>query len=225
MAENRPIRHTVLNVAKLINLRNDPELASDVATSDLIGIDGQGIVLGMRVFGEARGQRVAGIDLFIELLRHCAQTGGYPFILGARQEALDAAIIEAKRRFPGLEFAGSRNGYSTSDEALEVVQMIRSSKADCLFVAMPTPHKERFLNAHAEMLGVPFTMGVGGSVDVLAGQISRAPQWMQRSGLEWFHRLLKEPRKMFWRYTRTNGIYAWLIALAILKRENPLKPA
>lgn len=225
MAEKRLTRHTALNVAKLVNLRTDKELADDVATSDIVGIDGKGIALGIRLFGGGSHDRVAGVDLFIELLKHCAATGRRPFILGARQDVLERAIAEARRLFPTLEFAGWRNGYFSQDEAGDVVASIRQSKADCLFVAMPTPHKERFLNLYAGDLGVPFIMGVGGSVDVLAGHVSRAPVWMQNAGLEWFHRLLKEPRKMFWRYARTNFAYALLLARAAVTRRNPLRPA
>jgi N-acetylglucosaminyldiphosphoundecaprenol N-acetyl-beta-D-mannosaminyltransferase len=83
---------------------------------------------------------------------------------------------------------------------------------------MPTPRKERFLHCHGSMLDVPFIMGVGGSVDVLAGAVSRAPPWMQSCGLEWLHRLVQEPRKMFWRYASSNLAFALLIAQALARR-------
>ena len=225
MATRKLMRHTAINVAKLVKLRKDSELAEDVNTSDIVGIDGQGIVYGLRLFGLKSATRVAGIDLFLGLLDHCARTGRKPFILGARQEALDEAIRVAKQNYPGLEFAGARNGYFTRDEHEEVVAEIASSGADCLFVAMPTPHKERFLRAYSERLNVPFIMGVGGSVDVLAGRISRAPAWMQKVGLEWFHRMVKEPRKMIGRYAQTNSVYAWLLTRALITGNNPIEPA
>ncbi|RDC59689.1 N-acetylglucosaminyldiphosphoundecaprenol N-acetyl-beta-D-mannosaminyltransferase [Alteripontixanthobacter maritimus] len=217
-----PVRHTALNVAKLIKLDKDPELAADVRGSDIIGIDGMGIVLGLKMFGVDGAQRVPGVDLFLELLAHCARTGRRPYILGAKQSQLDAAIIEAKRRFPGLEFAGSRHGYFAQEDESEIVTGIRESGADCLFVAMPTPHKERFLNRNASKLRVPFIMGVGGSVDVLAGHVSRAPEWMQQAGLEWFHRMVKEPRKMVGRYASTNSAFAMLLLKTRLSGRNPI---
>ncbi len=222
MAGGRPLRHTAINVAKLVKLMRDPELAEDVCGSDVVGIDGMGIVYGLKLFGLRDIDRVSGVDLMLALMDHCARTGRRPYVLGARQEQLDKALAEARARFPGLEFAGSRNGYFTAEEEPQVVADIRASGADCLFVAMPTPRKERFLKAHADALGVPFVMGVGGSIDVLAGHVSRAPQWMQKTGLEWFHRMVKEPRKMVGRYATTNTAYAAMLLSSFLRRRNPV---
>lgn len=222
MTKGHLVRHTALNVAKLVNLKTNPELRLDVNSSDIVGIDGMGIVYGLKLFGTKQAERVAGIDLFYALLEHCAKTGRRPFILGATEENLQKAMSEARARYPGLEFAGARNGYFSAEQRPEVVAQIASSRADCLFVAMPTPHKERFLNAFADQLNVPFVMGVGGSVDVLAGHVSRAPHWMQNIGLEWLHRLLQEPRKMIGRYARTNSAYALMVAKSLLTGNNPV---
>lgn len=225
MATGKMTRHTALNVAKLVNLRRDKELAADVCESDIVGIDGAGIVLGLRLFGVRSVKRVAGIDLMYALLDHCARTGRKPFILGARQSQLERAMEIARSMYPGLQFAGARNGYFPPDEEDAIVAEINDSGADCLFVAMPTPRKERFLNRHGSFLGAPFIMGVGGSVDVLAGHVSRAPEWMQAWGLEWFHRLYKEPRKMFLRYARTNTAYLLLLVKSVLRGRNPVEKA
>ena len=222
MAGGEPVRHTAINVAKLVKLIRDPELAEDVCGSDVVGIDGMGIVYGLKLFGLRDVERVAGVDLMLALMDHCARTGRRPYVLGARQEQLDKALAEARDLYPDLTFAGSRNGYFGSDEEPEIVADIRASGADCLFVAMPTPRKERFLKAHAAALGVPFVMGVGGAIDVLAGHISRAPQFMQKSGLEWFHRMVKEPRKLVGRYATTNTAYAGMLLSALLRRRNPV---
>lgn len=223
MSGGGKIRHTALNVAKLVKMHSDKLLHEDVCGSDVIGIDGTGIVWGLAMFGVRGVERVAGVDLFLNLLEQCARTGRRPYVLGARQDVLDRALAEAQHRYPGLCFAGSRNGYFRAEEVPGIVADIRASKASALFVAMPTPHKERFLNAHAADLGVPFIMGVGGSVDVLAGHISRAPHWMQSMGLEWFHRMAKEPRKMFWRYASTNTVYAAWLLKALVAGRNPVR--
>lgn len=222
MAGGAPVRHTAINVAKLVKLIRDPELAEDVCGSDIVGIDGMGIVYGLKLFGLGEVERVSGVDLMLALLDHCARSGRRPYVLGARQEQLDKALDEARKRFPGLEFAGARNGYFSSEEEVGIVADIRASGADCLFVAMPTPRKERFLKAHADTLGVPFVMGVGGSIDVLAGHISRAPRFMQKMGLEWFHRMVKEPRKMVGRYATTNTAYARMLLSSLLTRRSPV---
>lgn len=222
MAQRSRMRHVALNVAKLIRLAEDPELAHDVRESDIVGIDGMGIILALRLFGVRNIERVAGCDLMFALLEHCAEAGRKPYILGARHDVLVRAVHEARRRWPDLIFAGWRDGYFTYEEESGIVEAIGATGADCLFVAMPTPQKERFLSRHARELNVPFVMGVGGSVDVLAGRVSRAPHWMQRSGLEWLHRLVQEPAKMLPRYAVSNARFAVLIAKLVVTRNNPV---
>ena len=222
MASRKSIRHVSLNVAKLVKLRKDQDLARDVAESDIVGLDGMGIVWALRLFGARGARRVAGCDLMFEMFEYCAKTGRRPYVLGARQEVLDRALAEAHRRWPGLEMAGARNGYFKAEDESGIVAAIRASGADCLFVAMPSPRKEQFLARNHELLGVPFVMGVGGSIDVLAGVVSRAPGWMQRNGLEWLHRLIQEPRKMARRYLVTNAVFAVMLARLIVKGQNPV---
>lgn len=226
MHNRQPIRHVALNVAKLVKMRSDAELRRDVEESDIVGIDGMGIVYGLKLFGEFGATRVSGCDLMMALLERCAKGGFRPYILGAKREVLERAAAEAQRRWPGLVFAGLRDGYFKPEDEPSIVAEIAGSKADCLFVAMPTPHKERFLHKYTAALGVPFVMGVGGSVDVLAGHVSRAPHWMQANGLEWFHRLSQEPRKMLWRYASTNTAFAGLLlraTAASLAGRNPVQ--
>lgn len=211
MTDGPAQRHVALNVAKLVKLQRDPDLARDVTESDIVGIDGMGIVHALRLQGVA-AERVAGCDLMFSLLEHCAKQGLRAYILGARQDVLDQAIAVAEARWSGLNIVGSRNGYFRPEDEAGIVSDIRESKAHCLFVAMPTPRKERFLARWASDLEVPFIMGVGGSVDVLAGHVSRAPLGWQRLGLEWLHRLIQEPRKMAWRYISTNSLFALMLA-------------
>jgi N-acetylglucosaminyldiphosphoundecaprenol N-acetyl-beta-D-mannosaminyltransferase len=216
MRDKQPIVHVALNAAKLVKMRTDDELRADVTGADIIGIDGMAISWALKLLGRPGAPRVSGVDLMMALLQLSAEKGYRPFILGAKKDVLDLAVAEAKRRWPKIEFAGFRNGYYTGSDEVDIVQTIRASKADCLFLAMPTPRKERFLAAYSGKVGVPFIMGVGGSVDVLAGHVSRAPQWMQNSGLEWLHRLLQEPGKMFWRYASTNSRFILLLLGALL---------
>lgn len=219
MLERKRVQHVALNVAKLVNLQSDPILAADVAGSDIVGIDGMGVVLAARLLGTPVPERVAGIDLFMNILSICEKEGFRPFLLGATEEVLGAAVRELEKTYPSVAIAGIRNGYFNREQEPEVVSQIAQSGADCLFIGMPTPRKERFLSAHRDSLGVPFIMGVGGSFDVVAGHVSRAPALLQTFGLEWLFRVYQEPRRMWWRYTRTNSLFAGMLAKAIMKRN------
>jgi N-acetylglucosaminyldiphosphoundecaprenol N-acetyl-beta-D-mannosaminyltransferase len=219
MRERCRLQHVALNVAKFVNMRSDRVLHSDVIASDVIGIDGMGIVLALRLLGIPVKERVAGIDLFWEVLGVCARDGFRPFLLGATPVVLHRAAEAIGAHFPSLQLAGSRDGYFRPDQETEVVQQIIDSKADCLFIAMPTPAKERFLSAYRDRLGVPFVMGVGGSLDVIAGHVRRAPPMMQSMGLEWLYRIYQEPRRMWWRYVRTNTLFAGILIRGLLDRH------
>lgn len=224
MRERRPLQHVALNVAKLVNLRRDAELRADVFGADLVGVDGMGILVGARLLGVPLPERVAGVDLMERILGLCAEKGFRPYLLGARPEVLATAIAELERRHPGLELAGCRDGYFGAAEEPDVVAAIRDSGADCLFVGMPTPRKERFMAAHRAALGVPFVMGVGGGIDVLAGLVRRAPAAWQRSGFEWLYRTLQEPRRMWRRYLTTNVAYAGILARGLVERGMTRRP-
>lgn len=218
MRERRALQHVALNVAKFVKLRSDEELRADVFGADLVGIDGMGILLGARAMGLHVPERVAGVDLMERVLALCAETGFRPYLLGARQDVLDRAIDELRRRHPALQLAGSHHGYFAATDEPAVVDAIRAARPDCLFVGMPTPRKERFMAAHRAALGVPFVMGVGGSIDVLAGHVRRAPEIWQRSGFEWLYRIVQEPRRMWRRYLTTNAAYAGILGRALLAR-------
>jgi N-acetylglucosaminyldiphosphoundecaprenol N-acetyl-beta-D-mannosaminyltransferase len=212
------LHHTALNVAKLVRMRSNPTLAHDVMSSDLVGIDGMGIVLAARCLGIPVKERVAGIDLLSNLLALCASEGFRPFFLGATPDVLRIAVSQACERYPSLRFAGFRDGYFASTDEPALVQQIIDSRADCLFIGLPTPKKERFVAAYRDQLGVPFIMGVGGSFDVLSGHVRRAPLIMQRLGLEWLYRIYQEPRRMWWRYLETNAIFAGILLRLVARR-------
>ena len=218
MASRRPLRQVSLNVAKFVAMRQNPELDADVRSSDLVSVDGMGIVWAARLLGIKLPGRVAGIDLFERILALCAARGYRPFLLGARQDVLSKAVAAAEARNPGLVFAGWRNGYFDETAEGGVVSEIKASGADCLFIGMPTPRKERFLARHAEALGVPFVMGVGGSFDVLAGAVRRAPALVQKLGLEWLYRMAQEPLRLGPRYLKTHAVLAAILARAVAAR-------
>ncbi len=211
MAARKPLHHTVINVSKLVNMRKSAELMEDVAAADLINVDGAGVVWGARLFGIDVPERVAGIDIMTNMFALCAAKGFRPYLLGAEQEVLEAVDQRLGREYPELVVAGMRNGYFRPEEEAAVVAAINASGADCLFVAMPTPRKERFLKQHRAVLKPSFVMGVGGSFDVYGGKVVRAPLLVQKLGLEWLFRVAQEPGRLWRRYYETNRSYAALL--------------
>lgn len=203
-------QHVVVNVAKLVHMQKNPQLRESVEACDIINVDGMGVVWGARFLGIDIPERVAGVDLFDELLALAARRGYPVYLLGAKADVVAEAARVCKERHPGLIVAGYHHGYFWDDEKA-VVERIRASGARLLFVAITSPKKEIFINRWKRQLGVDFVMGVGGTFDVVAGKIKRAPRWMQRMGLEWFFRMMQEPGRMFWRYTSTNVRFAWML--------------
>ena len=220
MRTRQPLLHTVVNVAKLVNMAKNDELRDDVASADVINVDGVGVLWGARLLGIAIDERVAGIDVMTEMFALCAQKGYRPFLLGAEQDVLDAMAEELARQYPSLVIAGLQNGYFTAGEEADVIAAINASGADCLFVALPTPRKERFLKRYRSELLPSFVMGVGGSFDVYAGKVARAPILVQRLGLEWLFRVAQEPRRLWRRYYETNIAYAGLLWRAYRTRDS-----
>jgi N-acetylglucosaminyldiphosphoundecaprenol N-acetyl-beta-D-mannosaminyltransferase len=162
---------------------------------------------------------VTGIDLFEALMRRAAQTGWRVYLLGAREEVVERVAALYPRKYPGLRIVGYRNGYWSEAEEAGVVERVRECAPQMLFVAMSSPRKERFLGQWQSRMGVPFAMGVGGTFDVAAGVIGRAPPWMQKSGLEWFYRFLQEPRRMFRRYFIDDMAFFGLLARELAARR------
>ena len=206
-------QHVVVNVAKLVNMQKDPVLAESVTSCDIINIDGMGVVLGARFLGHDVPERVAGVDLFHNLLA-MAEDNKFPvFLLGAAEEVVSETARRVSDQHPDMELAGYHHGYFWSDEEA-IVNKIKQSGAKLLFVAITSPKKENFINKWQDRLGVDFVMGVGGTFDVVAGKVNRAPLWMQKYGLEWFYRVIQEPRRMWKRYLVTNSKFAWYLLKA-----------
>lgn len=211
-------QHVVVNVAKLVHMQSDVQLAESVRSCDLINIDGMGVVWGARFCGHVVPERVAGVDLFHALLALSANKGYPVFLLGATEDVVNETARRVQHLYPGLPLAGFHHGYFWDDEAA-IVKHIKASGARLLFVAITSPKKENFINQWREQLGVDFVMGVGGTFDVVAGKVKRAPLWMQRAGLEWFYRVVQEPGRMWKRYLTTNSQFAWLLLKERFKRD------
>jgi N-acetylglucosaminyldiphosphoundecaprenol N-acetyl-beta-D-mannosaminyltransferase len=216
--ERRRLQIGVVNAAKLVNMLDDELLRSDVVTSDLVLADGMSVVWASRLNRQHLPCRVAGIDLMHEIMRVGAKKGVRVFFLGAKQEICQEVVANAQRDYPGLQVAGMRNGYFDEADEQAIVDQINSASADVLFLAMTSPKKERFMGRWAQVLDVPVLHGVGGSFDVYAGKVKRAPKWMQQSGLEWFYRVIQEPGRMWKRYLTTNLRFVWELVKGAVRR-------
>lgn len=213
----------VVNAAKIVKLRIDTVLRDSLLEADVIVADGQSVVWAGWLLGRRLPERVAGIDLFEELLAVADRKGSRVFLLGARPEVLARLEAEIRRRWPGVVLAGSRDGYFTEEQAPEVAAEIAGARADLLFLGMTTPKKEIFLGRYGDRLGVPVLHGVGGSFDVLAGVTRRAPVAWQRCGLEWAYRVLQEPGRLWRRYLFSNLAFLGLLAAERVHRRPPYR--
>jgi len=221
IAAGRSLAISVVNVAKLVNLRRDALLRESVVSGDLILADGAPVVWLSRLKRTPLPERVAGIDLMFELFALADRQHLRVFLLGAKPEVLQTVKHLAEQRYPGLTIAGTHDGYFNESDERRVAEMIRDSSAHILFVAMTSPKKEAFMKRWMSTMNVPVTHGVGGSFDVMAGVTRRAPIWMQRCGLEWFYRVLQEPRRMWKRYLLTNTVFMAMAVKDLCSRRRP----
>jgi N-acetylglucosaminyldiphosphoundecaprenol N-acetyl-beta-D-mannosaminyltransferase len=203
-------QHMAVNAAKIVAMRRNRALHELVDACDLVTADGQAVVWASRLLGDPLPTRVAGIDLMLELLALAERRGYRVYLLGAHRDVLERAVARLRELHPRLVIAGYRDGYFTMTEEPSVAAEIRAARPDLLFVAMSTPRKEFFLGRWGRELDVPFSMGVGGAVDVVAGVTKRAPRPLQRLGLEWAFRLAQEPRRLARRYAVTNSTFVAL---------------
>jgi N-acetylglucosaminyldiphosphoundecaprenol N-acetyl-beta-D-mannosaminyltransferase len=221
--ERRPHTLVTMNAAVLVAMRRDPDLARACRAGDLVVPDGVPVLWASRLAGAPLPGRVAGVDLMPRLLEAAAEHGLPVFFLGARDEVVRALVAQCAARWPRLPIAGFRDGYFGPDEEPAVVERIRGSGAAMLFVGMPAPFKEIWCERNRAALGVPVILGVGGSFDVLAGFIPRAPPALQRAGLEWLWRLAMEPRRLFRRYLVTNSVFLARTAVEVFRRRAPAR--
>jgi N-acetylglucosaminyldiphosphoundecaprenol N-acetyl-beta-D-mannosaminyltransferase len=196
IAEGGPHMVATANAEMVMAAGRDPELASILDGAALVVPDGAGVVWAARHLGRPVPERVAGFDLAQALLARAAAEGWRVFFFGGVPGIAARASEVAAAKWPGLVVAGVRDGYFAPEEAADIAAAIRESRPHILLAALGVPKQEKWLAAHGETLSVPVAMGVGGTFDVMAGVTSRAPLWMQRSGLEWLYRLGCEPRRI-----------------------------
>lgn len=209
----------VVNAAKIVAATRDERLKQILLDADIVTADGMSVVWASRLLGQPLKQRVTGIDLFERLVEHAARRGWKVYFLGAREESVRGTVERFKSRHAGLKVAGYHNGFFAASESVAIATAIWESAADLLFVAMGSPAQEKWIASQLERSGVRFALGVGGSFDHISGFAIRAPRWMQRAGLEWLYRLLREPRRMWRRYLIGNSTFIWMVVRQRIQRR------
>jgi len=212
ISKGEQLHHVVVNAGKIVAMQSDLKLRQSVNESDLINADGQAVVWASRMLNKPLKERVAGIDLMVNLVELAHKKKYKVFFFGAKEEVVKAVVDNYSNTYSPEIIAGYRNGYFKKEEEQDIAREIANSGANMLFVAISSPTKENFLYDNKALLNkVNFIMGVGGSFDVVSGKVKRAPLWMQNSGLEWFYRFSQEPKRMWKRYLVGNSKFIGLV--------------
>jgi len=213
VASGQPHQIVTINTEMLVAAHDDPAFRADLNAADLNVADGAGLMLAARLLGHPLRQRVTGSDGIYRLAAHCAERGYRPFFLGAAPGVAEIAAERLVELDPGLEIAGAFAGSPDPGEKGDIIERVRAATPDLLFVAYGVPTEEKWIARNRQRLGVPVMIGVGGSFDFVAGITERAPPWVRKLGLEWFHRLVNEP----WRWRRQLALPRF-VALVLRQR-------
>lgn len=191
----KPSLVATANAEMLLRATHDAELKSILNAAKLVVPDGAGTVWAARHLGKEMPERVAGADLVLELMKLAPVKSWKFFLFGSAPGIADKAKLKAEALCPGIKIVGTRNGYFTADDEPAIIDKIKSARADILLAALGVPKQEKWLAAHIDELNVPVSIGVGGTLDVMAGAVRRAPLWMQRARLEWLFRAMLQPSR------------------------------
>ena len=174
--------------------RENPAARTAVNGADLVLPDGIGVIRGAAMLGTPLRARVPGIEFAAALMARMAEEGNSLYLLGAKPGVAEAAAKRLQDQYPGLRIAGTHDGYFQDDAP--VIAAIRGSGADAVFVCLGAPKQELWMAKNSVATGARLLCGLGGSLDVFAGQVERAPKFWRDHGLEWFYRLCKDPRRI-----------------------------
>ena len=199
-AIRKRIPHQVITINPIIMMNglNQPSFMTILKRAELIVPDGSGVVWAARHYGDPVAERVAGFDLLHELMEAGGKHGWKVFLLGASPDTIKEARRRLTEQYPLTQIVGHRDGFFGEYQDAEVIAMIRQSDPDILFVGRSTSTQEPWIDRYREELNIPVMMGVGGSFDVISGNLKRAPKLVQKLQLEWLFRLILQP----WRFKR-----------------------
>lgn len=218
IASRSPHQCCTVNPEFVMRAQTDAEFMRVLKNADLCLPDGIGLLWASRVLGQPLRQRVAGSDLVPMIAARAAEHGWRLFLLGAAEGVAERTAHILAARYPGLVVAGTWAGSPHPEHEEEILARIRQAKPDVLFVAYGAPAQDKWIAHNRDRLAVPLMIGVGGAFDFIAGVAQRAPRWVQRLGLEWLHRLWREP----WRWRRMLALpqFALNVLLYNLKKRH-----
>jgi len=220
-AKGKPAFVATANAHHIVLLNKYPRFREIYSNADLVVADGMSLLFAARLYRRSLQQRVTGVDMFRMLCGLAAQEGLHVFLLGGRPGSADLAGAKLKTHFPNLRFTTycPEFGFEATATGLKnTADAIRAAKPDLLFVALGAPKQEYWIYEHGLALSVPISIGVGGTFELVAGILPRAPQWLQQIGLEWLHRLCLEPRRMWRRYLIGNAEFTAMVVRQCLRR-------
>ena len=195
IAEKKSSLVATANAEMLLNATHDAELKKILNAAALVVPDGAGTVWAARHLGYSMPERVAGFDLVQELMKIAPAHDLKFFLFGAAPDVADKAKLKAETLYPGIKIVGTRNGYFKPEDEPQIINQIKSSRADILLAALGVPKQEKWLFKYKDELKIPVSIGVGGTFDVMAGIVKRAPLWMQKAKLEWLFRAMLQPSR------------------------------
>lgn len=198
----------------LLEARGNPAFREALAGAALTLADGVGVVCAARILGTPLKGKVPGIDFAAGLMAEMARRGERLYLLGAKPGVAELAAANLTRRYPGMTVCGTRDGYFREEESGAVAGEIRAAGADVVFVCLGAPKQELWMEAYGQATGAHLLVGLGGSLDVFAGTVTRAPEGWQKLGLEWLYRLCREPWR--WRRMIRLPLVLWYALLARL---------
>jgi len=202
--------HACFVNAHNFNLATDnPEYMRVLKQADFVLPDGIGVKFALRMAGGCLRKNLNGTDLFPPLMAAIGQEGWGMYLLGAEPAVLEHACENIRRMYPQVRIAGCHNGYFTPEEEPVIVEEINRSGAQVLVLGMGTPRQELWVARNLTRLRLPLAMSMGGVLDFLGGKNKRAPLWMRQCGLEWFYRMIQEPRRLWRRYIIGNNIFVF----------------
>jgi N-acetylglucosaminyldiphosphoundecaprenol N-acetyl-beta-D-mannosaminyltransferase len=209
--QTQPVQINFVN-AHCVNISSrDPEYLQILQQSPYNFADGVGMRIAAAIFGQPLADNVNGTDLYPNLCESLASKDIKIFLLGGEPGVAEQMREQTRMRYPYVQFCGEHHGFFTPAEEPDVLKKIQKAQPDILLVALGVPQQEKWIARNFSTCGVKVAMGVGGLFNFYSGNIPRAPLWMRKAGIEWVHRLLQEPARLWKRYLIGNGFFLWLV--------------